>query len=85
MKFLGYSVDAAGLPTFEYERDGARFLETIVPEGQGLARKFQVTATQPITLTLDPATTCASGVQLNETLTLTPAQAKSFTLNVRLP
>jgi cytochrome c551/c552 len=85
VKFLGYSVDAAGLPTFEYERDGARFLETIVPEGKGLARRFQVTATQPITLTLDPATTCTSGVQRNETLTLTPAQAKSFTLNVRLP
>ncbi|MEY2751493.1 MAG: hypothetical protein RLZZ550_1464 [Verrucomicrobiota bacterium] len=85
VKFLGYTVDAAGLPTFEYERDGARFLETIVPEGKGLARKFQVTATRPITLTLDPATTCASGVQRNETLTLTPAQAKAFTLIVQLP
>jgi cytochrome c551/c552 len=85
VKFLGYTVDAAGLPTFEYERDGARFRETIVADGKGLARRFEVTATKPITLTLDAATTCASGVTVQDKLTLTPAEAKSFTLTVRLP
>jgi len=85
VKVHGYTVDAAGLPTFEYERDGAQFRETIVPEGKGLARRFQVAATQPISLPLDAATACASGTTVKGTLTLTPAEAKSFTLTVRLP
>ena len=88
VKFLGYSVDAAGLPTFEYERDGARFRETIVAEGPNLARRFQVTATQPITLALDPATTCSTGSVVKSAtsqVTLTPAEARAFTLTVRLP
>ena len=84
VKFLGYSVDAAGLPTFEYERDGAQFREKIIPEGKTLVRRFEVTTTKPVTLTLDPATTCSSGTVLNNTLTLTPAEAKSFTLTLRL-
>jgi len=85
VKFHGYTVDATGLPTFEYERDGARFRETIVADGKDLARRFEVTTTQPITFTLDAATTCARGTLLKDTLTLTPAEAKSFTLTVRLP
>ncbi len=84
VKFLGYSVDAAGLPTFEYERDGAQFREKIVTEGKILVRRFEVTTTKPVTFTLDPATTCSSGTVLNNTLTLTPAEAKSFTLTLRL-
>ena len=84
VKFLGYSVDAAGLPTFEYERDGAQFREKIITEGKTLVRRFEVTTTKPVTLTLDPATTCSSGTVLNNTLTLTPAEAKSFTLTLRL-
>ena len=85
VKFRGYSVDATGLPTFEYERDGAQFREKIVPEGKGLARRFEVTSTKPLTLTLDAATTSSAGTILNNSLTLTPAEAKSFTLTVRLP
>jgi cytochrome c551/c552 len=84
VKFLGYSVDAAGLPTFEYERDGAQFREKIITEGKTLVRRFEVTTTKPVTLTLDPATTCSSGTVLNNTLTLTPVEAKSFTLTLRL-
>ncbi|MFM7241025.1 MAG: c-type cytochrome [Opitutia bacterium] len=85
VKFHGYTVDATGLPTFEYERDGARFRETIVAAGAGLARRFEVTTTTPVTFTLDDATTSSVGVILKNTLTLTPAEAKSFTLTVRLP
>jgi len=73
VKFLGYSVDAAGLPTFEYERDGAQFREKIVTEGKTLVRRFEVTTTKPVSFTLDPATTCSSGTVLNKLLTLTPA------------
>jgi len=85
VKFRGYAVDATGLPTFEYERDGAQFREKIVAEGKGLARRFEVTTTKPITFTLDPATTCSAGTILKDTLTLTPAEAKSFTLTLHLP
>jgi hypothetical protein len=85
VKFLGYSVDAAGLPTFEYERDGAQFREKIVAEGKTLVRRFEVTTTKPVTFTLDDATTSSAGIVRNNTLTLTPAEAKSFTLTLRLP
>jgi mono/diheme cytochrome c family protein len=85
VRFHGYTVDATGLPTFEYERDGARFRETIVADGKGLARRFEVTTTKPIAFALDPATTCSVGTLLQDTLTLTPAEAKSFTLTLRLP
>ena len=88
VKFHGYTVDAAGLPTFEYERDGAQFRETIVADGAGLARRFEVTTTKPVLLPLDEATTCATGSIVKDAtrqLMLTPAEAKSFTLTVRLP
>lgn len=85
VKFHGYTVDATGLPTFEYERDGARFRETIVAADKAIARRFEVIATQPVTFTLDEATTSSVGVVRQKTLTLTPAEAKSFTLTVRLP
>jgi cytochrome c551/c552 len=85
VKFLGYSVDASGLPTFEYERDGAQFREKIVAEGKALVRRFEVTATKPVTFTLDEATTPSVGTVRKDTLTLTPAEAKSFTLTLRLP
>ena len=42
VKFLGYSVDAAGLPTFEYERDGAQFREKIVTEGKTPQTKSEI-------------------------------------------
>jgi cytochrome c551/c552 len=85
VKFRGYSVDATGLPTFEYERDGAQFREKIVAEGKGLVRRFEVTATRPVVLTVEPDTTSSAGTILKDTLTLSPAEAKSFTLTVRLP
>jgi cytochrome c551/c552 len=85
VKFRGYVVDAAGLPTFEYERDGARFRETIVGDGRDLLRRFEVEATGPVTFTLDPRTTPSAGALAGTTLTLTPAEAKSFTLRLRLP
>lgn len=85
VKFRGYTVDAAGLPTFEYERDGAQFRERITAEGKGLVRRFEVSATQPIVLPLEPDTTSSAGTVGKDTLTLTPAEAKSFTLTLRLP
>ena len=85
VKFLGYEVDAAGLPTFEYERDGARFRETFVAEGRDLVRRLEVVATKPVTFELDRATSASAGTRRESTLTLTPAEAKAFTLTVRLP
>jgi cytochrome c551/c552 len=85
VKFLGYSVDTTGLPTFEYERDGGQFREKIVAEGKTLVRRFEVTTAKPITFTLDDATTSSAGIVRNNTLTLTPSEAKSFTLTLRLP
>jgi len=85
VQFRGYVVDAAGLPTFEYERDGARFRETIVGEGRDLLRRFEIEATGPVTFTLDPRTTPSAGALVGTTLTLTPAEAKAFTLRLRLP
>lgn len=85
VKFLGYTVDSTGLPTFEYERDGARFLEKISAEGKNLVRRFEVATTKPITLPVEPATKSSAGTILKDTLTLTPAEAKSFTLTLRLP
>ena len=84
VKFLGYSVDPTGIPTFEYERDGAQFREKIVTEGKTLVRRFEVTTTKPITLLLDAATKSSAGTVLINSLTLTPAEAKSFTLTLRL-
>lgn len=88
VKFLGYAVDASGLPTFEYERDGAKVREQIVAEGKGLVRRFAVTTTRAFTLPLDPGTTCSAGTIVKSDtaqVTLTPAEAKSFTLTVVLP
>lgn len=84
-KFLGYTVDAAGLPTFEYSRDGAMFRETIAGAGRQLVRTFAVETDAPIALTLDRATTASAGRREGDVLRLTPAEAKAFTLTVRLP
>lgn len=85
VKFLGYAVDSTGLPTFEYERDGARFLEKISAEGKDLVRRFEVATTKPLKLAVEPATKSSAGTILKDTLTLTPTEAKSFTLTLRLP
>ncbi len=85
VKFLGYAVDAAGLPTFEYVRDGATFRETVTADGNRLVRRFAVETTGPVELRLDPATTASAGLRVGDVLRLTPAEAKAFTLTVRLP
>lgn len=85
VKFHGYVVDATGLPTFEYERDGAQFRETFVSDGRNLVRRFEVTATKPIAFELDRTTTASAGTWSKSTLTLTHSEAKAFTLTVRLP
>jgi hypothetical protein len=84
VKFHGYTVDATGLPTFEYQRDGAEFKETLEPVGKNLVRRFQVKADHPVVFTLDNATQASTGTRKGTQLTLTPEQAKAFTLTVSL-
>lgn len=84
-RFLGYTVDKSGLPTFEYVRAGATWRETITAAGKDLVRTFAVEADAPIEIRLDPATTASAGQRTGDTLRLTQAEARSFTLIVKLP
>ena len=80
-------VDPKGLSSKVEERTIEAFWG-IVADGAGLVRRFEVTTTKPVVLPLDEATTCATGSVVKDAtrqLMLTPAEAKSFTLNVRLP
>ena len=83
-KFHGYELNDAGIPTFSYERQGAQFEETIEPAGKNLVRRFKVTTAQPLVLTIDNDTQASAGTRQGNKLTLTPEQAKSFTLTVTL-
>ena len=84
VKFLGYSVDKAGLPTFEYVRQGAKFQETITATGLTLIRSFVVETTGPIELPLDHDTVASAGQRTKNLLRLTPAEARAFTLTLKL-
>ena len=84
VKFLGYSVDARGLPTFEYRRDGISFTEKITATNEGLVRTITTDGQKEVVLTLVKEETASTGRVVGNVLRLTPAQAKIFTLTLRL-
>ena len=50
VQFLGYSLDDAGIPEFEYEADGIQFKERLVVTENKLVRRFRTSADQAIDL-----------------------------------
>lgn len=84
VKFLGYSVDKTGLPTFEYVRQGATFRETLTSDGKTLKRSFVVETDRPIELPIDRLTVASAGQRTKNILRLTPAEARAFTLTLTL-
>jgi cytochrome c551/c552 len=84
VKFLGYSVDKAGLPTFEYVRQGAKVRETITADGKMLVRSFTVETDHPLELPIDRDTVASAGQRAKNLLRLTPAEARAFTLTLKL-
>ena len=81
-KFLGYRVDKNGLPSFRYRRDGITWTETIEPlsDGSGLERHFKSDTSVPLTLATPAKNSLTSSTGGK---TLSPEQAKSFTLTLR--
>ncbi|MGA0133911.1 MAG: c-type cytochrome [Opitutales bacterium] len=84
VRFLGYTVDETGLPTFEYVRDGATFRETMTAAGKRLTRSFVVETDRPVELPVDPAAVASAGRRTQGLLRLTPAEARAFTLTLEL-
>ena len=84
VKFLGYSVDTTGLPTFTYRRDGVLFTEKITSTKEGLVRTMTTDGQKEVVLTLTKEETASTGQIAGNVLRLTPAQAKAFTLTLRL-
>ena len=84
VKFLGYSVDKAGLPTFEYVRQGAKVRETITADGKMLVRSFMVETDHPLEIPIDRDTVASAGQRAKNLLRLTPAEARAFTLTLKL-
>ncbi len=56
IQFLGYALDEAGIPEFEYEADGVHFTERLVVTENKLVRRFRTTSNHPVQLTfpIDP-------------------------------
>lgn len=85
--FLGYQLDAGDIPEFRYAIDGAAVRERIVPRaGGGLERTFRIESSEPIQFLSETD----SGVRYESSvgrwqdgvLTLTPAQAREFTITM---
>lgn len=85
--FLGYTLDSSDIPEFRYAIDGAQVRERIVPRsGGGLERTFRIETSEPIRFLSEPD----SGVRFESSagswqegmLTLTPAQAREFTITM---
>lgn len=85
--FRGYSLDEEDVPEFRYEVDGVQVRERIVPRaGGGLVRTFHIDSPEPIRFISEPD----SGVRFESSagrwsdgvLTLTPAQAREFTITM---
>jgi len=84
---LGYQLDAGDRPEFRYAIDGAAVRERIVPRaGGGLERTFRIESSEPIQFLSETD----SGVRYESSvgrwqdgvLTLTPAQAREFTITM---
>ena len=56
-KFLGYTLDKSGLPTFRYRIGGVTYTETIkaLSSGNGITREITSESTEEIPLQLDPS------------------------------
>lgn len=87
VSFRGYTLDAENIPEFRYEIDGATVRERIVPRsGGGLIRTFRIESADPIRFLAEPESgvrfESSSGRWSEGVLTLTPAQAREFTVTM---
>ena len=80
-KFIGYSTKN-GLPSFHYTRGGLDIVETITPlsDGSGIERAFEIKNAPPLKIEVAAPARAESS---SGSLSLTAAQAKSFTLTLR--
>ncbi|HEX6924584.1 MAG TPA: hypothetical protein VF167_04115 [Longimicrobiaceae bacterium] len=87
VEFLGYQLDDRDIPEFHYTVDGADIRERIEPRnGGGLVRRFRVQTNEPVRFLTEPD----AGVRIESSagrwqegvLTLTPAQAREFTITM---
>lgn len=88
VRFKGYRLVDGGYPEFHYTVGGADVRELVKPRpgGPGLVRSFQITTDQPLRFITDPKGgvrfAASAGAMQGEILTLTPEQARSFTLTM---
>jgi len=80
VKFIGYSTKD-GLPTFRYTRGGMQVAETIRPlaDGSGIERVFEIGNAAPLKIEVAAPARAESS---SGSLSLSPDQAKSFTLTL---
>lgn len=87
VEFKGYRLGDDDIPEFRYLLDGAEVREKITPRaGGGLVRTFHIQTTEPVRLVTvgDTGVTYESsaGRWQEGVLTLTPAQAREFTVTM---
>ena len=85
--FRGYTLDDGDIPEFRYEIDGATVRERIVPRpGGGLIRTFRIESGEPVRFISEPESgvsfESSTGRWSDGVLTLTPAQAREFTITL---
>jgi azurin len=88
VRFKGYRLVDGGYPEFSYTVGGAEVRELVKPRsgGPGIVRTFEIQTDQPLRFVTDPeggARFAASAGQMQgKVLTLSPAQARHFTLTM---
>jgi azurin len=87
VEFKGYRLDENDIPEFRYSLDGAEVRERIAPrQGGGLVRTFRIETTEPVRLITEPETGVSYDASVGRwqdgVLTLTPAQAREFTVTM---
>jgi hypothetical protein len=85
VEFKGYVLDDRDIPEFRYALDGAEVRERIEPRsGGGLLRTFRIETAEPVRLITEPDAgvtfESSAGRWQDGVLSLTPAQAREFTL-----
>lgn len=80
LKFTGYSLKD-GIPSFRYTRGGMQIVETIrsLADGSGIERAFEIENAPPLKIEVAAPARAESS---SGSLSLTAAQAKSFTLTL---
>ncbi|MES2177365.1 MAG: plastocyanin/azurin family copper-binding protein [Gemmatimonadota bacterium] len=87
-RFLGYRLVQGGYPEFHYKIGDADVRELVLPRegGSGVVRNFEITTTHPLRFITDPeggANFSASAGQMQgKVLTLTPEQARKFSITM---